>query len=1031
MLPASPRKTIYDGAPSVEEKIKPGSWWRLASEDHPLSEGPAPDHGLILMVQEVRVIDGEIHTIVLHPHPIWRGHAPAGLKMLLEDFLRNFTPEPDGENLREIEIAAVMARVQEISVEMKTPPDPILLLERQKEKETAKAAASVPQSDSDEAGLPAVTGETEVPAALLPSRDVVEAQRAIENRIAAFEAQKNWITGKTNELKGEMDLVAGYQMEKVNTTLASISEETSRAESLLQNVQTMRLFLGEDMSVTPLLDGKGADADEPLTLMQRMLFLDEEIVINDLLEGFSDDHMDPENLTDLFSKDFSLVERMLPYPRCAAIVRVRRNHREFNTDGLSIVELFGLIEVAQADMRVHILVRDGERLNMITADETTSGAERFFPSRSEIDALFKTRSYFGRESTEILPDNVEYSDARAEHDKRALFYKRFLILMWGVHERTDTFGPFMEKGANWLSLTTHSERFRFIHDEEEVLTDGRPMIGAYVDAANAAMGPGSRVLAYWNKTIDGTNAPALASESDYRRQWKFGVDVAEPISLSFVQVDGANLVARAPAKRSGYRVKERQFEAKVVVKRPLPAREGRPDTLLSAWVAEGLLCLDRVTLEDIDYYANSRAARASYLQYAHLLTKAREILRAEAQIAGDLLDGLRDAGHDFDEAAMQRALPLWRAANKWGWPEKETQVKVLLKLAERFKDEAAIKALIKSQPDMLWGGLRANGDVFVICDSLNAALPDGTALPWLEERVISNIQTGAVKRRSTRSWVEDEKISELTLVQCNKARAQFLSRCAPSQTITLSWKDEQLTIDAWRCPRGLFDTANEAALADTVANTATADLVRGLVDNEDPEVMREWLRQVFASYRAPKNRVELQTLKGSLAFAWAVDYDLMPRAWVIDVEIDMLELAAMHGEEELLLEQMKRVYAQPQKVLRRTMADPRPVRIFARRLGLQSNLAKKWQATPCLSFEEIEARLMCYEDHLRGNPDIGWKDALASTFAKKDERFGKSPFEYRGASLDSIQDAASRIGVMMSPASEAILPRLYEMSRKG
>lgn len=1030
MLPASPRKTIYDGAPSAEDKIKPGSWWRLASEDHALREGPAPDHGLILMVEEVRIIDGEIHTIVLHPHPIWRGRPPAGLKMLLEDFLKNFTPEPDGENLREIEIAAVMDRVQQISVEMKTPPDPILLLERQEEKETAETAARTPEPESDETGLPATTGGTEVPAALLPSRDVVEAQRAIENRIAAFEAQKNWITGKTNELKGEMDLVAGYQMEKVNTTLASISEETSRAESLLQNVQTMRLFLGEDMSVTPLLDGKGADADEPLTLMQRMLFLDEEIVINDLLEGFSDDHMDPKNLTDLFSKDFSLVERMLPYPRCAAIVRVRRNHREFETDGLSIAELFGLLEIAKADMRVHILVRDDERLNMITADETTSGAERFFPSRSEIDALFKTRSYFGRESTEILPDNVEYSDARAEHDKRALFYKRFLILMWGVHERTDTFGPFMEKGANWLSLTTHSERFRFIHDEEEVLSDGRPTVDAFVDAANAAMGSGSRILAYWNKTIDGTNAPALADESDYRRQWKAGVDIREPISLSLVQADGASLVARAPAERSGYRIKERQFEAKVVVKRPLPARDGRPDSLLNTWVAEGLLCLDRVTLEDIDYYANSRAARVSYLQYAHLLTKAREILGREAQIARGLLDGLRDAGHDFDEAAIQHALPLWRSANKWGWPEKETQVKALLKLADRFKDEANIKALIESQPDMLWGGLRANGDVFVVCDSLNATLPDGTALPWLEERIISNIRTGAVKRRTSRSWAENDRIGEITLVRCDKAQKAFLSRCAPSQTITLGWKNEQLTIDAWRCPRGLYDVANEAALADAAENTATADLVHGLLDNDNPEVMQEWLAQVFASYRAPNNRVELQTLKGSLAFAWAVDYDLMPRAWVIDVEIDMLELAAMHGEEELLLKHMKRVYAQPQKVLRRTMADPRPVRVFGRRLGFQSNLAKTWLSTPCLSFEQVEVRLKCFEDHLRDNPDIGWKDALGATFAEKDGTFGKSPFEYRGASLDSIRDAASRIGVLMSPASEAILPRLYEISRK-
>jgi hypothetical protein len=156
------------------------------------------------------------------------------------DFLKSFAPEPEGEALREREFAQVLGRETAISGEMRCPPEPMLLLERQKERQAEEEAArTAPEASggnpSVEAASPASSGAngsaSNIPAALLPSKDGVEAQRA-------------WITEKTDDLKGQMNLVAAYQEEKVHTTLASISQETSRARKLLRNVQTMRLFLG-------------------------------------------------------------------------------------------------------------------------------------------------------------------------------------------------------------------------------------------------------------------------------------------------------------------------------------------------------------------------------------------------------------------------------------------------------------------------------------------------------------------------------------------------------------------------------------------------------------------------------------------------------------------------------------------------------------------------------------------------------------------------------------------------------------------
>ena len=55
-----------------DDFIRPGSRWRLKDATDPLLVRPVPDYGLVLMVSEVIVIDDEISTIVLHPHPMWK-----------------------------------------------------------------------------------------------------------------------------------------------------------------------------------------------------------------------------------------------------------------------------------------------------------------------------------------------------------------------------------------------------------------------------------------------------------------------------------------------------------------------------------------------------------------------------------------------------------------------------------------------------------------------------------------------------------------------------------------------------------------------------------------------------------------------------------------------------------------------------------------------------------------------------------------------------------------------------------------------
>ncbi|MFZ3583980.1 hypothetical protein ACOI1H_17660 [Loktanella sp. DJP18] len=1042
MLPAKQETSEPLDAGHADIDVRPGSWWRLRDERHAFLSLPTPDHGLILMVSEVRVIDGDMHTIVLHPHPLWGSSRPkAGLKMMYEDFVVAFVLEPQGESFRETEIGIVMGQINAISNEMTTPPAPELLLEKQKKREAEKDAAkpastsgqgtSMTAKDDTTPNLPAT--HAKVPAALLPSQDVVQAQKTIETRIAAFEAQKEWITGKTAELTSKMSLVSAYHIEKVNVTLASISEETTRAQGLLQNVQTMRLFLGEDMEVTQILGGAGAIASEPLRFMQRMLFLDEEIIINGLMEGFSDDQMSLETLTQVFSDDPSLVTRMLPYPRCAAIVRVRRNPRDFDTTSMSIAKLFETIAINEADQRVHIIVRDGARLSIVTADKTTSGAERFFPSSAEINALFQTRSYFGQESQEIAPDQVEYSDARAEHDKRALFYKRFLILMWGMHERTDVFGDFMPKGANWLAATTHTDHFRFIHDEEQVLTDGRPSITDFITNLNSKIVNGSRIVACWNKVLDGRNAPSLTTTSDYRRDWLTGIVMAESFSVVTAQAEGSSLIVKAPALRGTHRGNGTPFDAKVTIATPRELSAGRPDYIPHREIAEGLLCIDNCTLEDVTYYMNSRAARQSYLNHAHLLNEAFRILSSERAHDLTLLDTLRNDGAALHDDTFRAALRLWRAGNKWGWPETKAHRNAVLKVSDRLANRDDIISLLEGVERMIRGGIKSNGDVFALCDTADRRMPGGEALPWLTEVIITNFKTGKEARSSLKTWSERDEVGELTLTTWDDMREQFMSRVAPMIEAD-GWKDrrqQKISVRGWSTPRGLFDAAN-AKVVDTITASNVVEATRWLMEGESHEDLVKLLAQVYDGHKIQSGYVKKGRIRQSVALMHGITHESLPAAWVLDVEIDIDALAYHRG---LVDEVGRRVrtrglYGNPDRVLGKIKVRGEGLCIIVKRLSAGRPLTKVWKMEPCLSFDEDQDVLLAGHEIPKDDTRLSWKQVLASRITKADVKNGTGYMSSMSYSPDNLISASSSLKMVAPANADRFLTDIYDTCRK-
>ncbi len=758
MLPAKP--SVGRSQKDEYDHIKPGTWWRLVDDEHSLAEREAPDHGLILLLKEVRVIDDEIHTLILAEHPLW---GTRGVMMLLPEFLKTFVIEPKGAELRAEEEAALMAEIQKINASIgQEPPEERLqvLIEEEREKKAREKA-----EEGDEP-----TDTSLIPQALLPSQDVISAQEELETQIIEMNARAAWIKERTGEVKMKFGLVSNFQSEKVDTALAEISDKRDQAQGNLKNVQTMRLFLGEDINVQHLVKGKSAPESEPLTFLQTMLYLDEELFLEaELLEGF--DYSNMTELGAMLKNNPRFVERMMPYQRSVVITRVRRDSKPFPGEAkMTFADFMTLQAEDEANRWIQILVRDGENIWMIDADETTSKAERLFPSEREIDAIFSERKYAGNgkyETRAISAQDIEYSDKRAEHDDKALSYKRFLLMFWGLHEREGLFGPFMPKGMNWLEHSTHSDHFRFIHDEEGVLGDGKIGVHDFIKQKNANIKDGSLIAVSWNEVIDEDTAPALYEPAYKDRPYRKG-KVNDDFGCTNIQIKDDTFVAFCPAM-----IETRKFDKnldRIIKKQNVKVRleyaryqsEGRSDQdykrRLKRSLNSGILCLDDVTVDELDYYIESRINRRSYLQYLQLFAHARRVV-AQRSLESE---GVVRAHLQPEDA---EALKFWRKSNKWAVPSKPAQLSAIREITRIQAMNISDIPALSERKDILEVRLNAKGHLVVLAPAVEAAPITAIKMPLVQAEEYKLSATNRLKLVSSneRSLSDERKIHEIIL----------------------------------------------------------------------------------------------------------------------------------------------------------------------------------------------------------------------------------------------------------------------------
>ena len=655
-------------APASTPELAPrepqaGEYWRAFKAYRNKSAGIVIRRDLTLLVEEVRFIDGVLHSVVLRDHP---SENEGNSVWILAEFLDHFVFEPDGERIRAVELEAVQRDADTVSAAIAVGPSPEDL--------------GIDIVDETLLALPTPKpGEVPVTAlARVGGRELLEG--GIKKRAELAKAQGAWITAKSKEMGRLAGVVGAFYVERTTAALAQVSGYVEYAKGLEQGVNSLGLYLGDGVVVETIATGDDAPSDIPLTLFQRRLYMDEEFAVNLLRGGATWDDWDA--FAEAMRTDSRLRDTVLPTPRCVVAMRVRKREQQFDMgDALAATRgdvfaafdrLHTFLAGVNEDRRTFLLIRNGDNVHCVWSELSTDQAPRLFPTEDEKQQPFKKSRFFhGVDEDEITPESTRYYEARTEYDKIILFYRRLMLLMWGLNDRLSIFGTFYDAGQypNFMSLRLQMERFNYVYDDETgALGDGWPTFDDWWAKKNAYLASGSRVLCHWRRLLTPDRAPSCAKwrgngRGEYNERL---ASPAEPLTVAIAKKRGEAILVE-PEVVSTY--SKRKFKAKVRLSAEY--RRGYDGVEYgSAETSHAYLVLDTVTLEEIEYYVNSRAARSRYESYLAIFLAAKAILTTEraaeatlrSQLATELRDAFRSASEVERGRAIDDAIRLWRNA---------------------------------------------------------------------------------------------------------------------------------------------------------------------------------------------------------------------------------------------------------------------------------------------------------------------------------------------------------------------------------
>lgn len=300
----------------------------------------------------------------------------------------------------------------------------------------APQLAHQPSSEADGKALAVLSGQVDVAAF---EQALIVAKK--ETLPALFE--------KNQKISEELARWMCASAMPMKAKLGPLKQSVEKIEDRIFNI---KLYSGFFDTVETLSEGQPASRDEKLRIMQRLLYCDEESLLDYQAGGM--EFLDMREFDKWLAKPVNR-DRILPFPRCMASLRVRRTVKDRSLLGLSAYVEF--VE-GDADKYTYLVIRNGDNLYRFGTDQEFG--EHLFPDRTVYDPSvpMMMKVWSSTRVEEFMPKR-EYDDRLAESQRLDALKQQWAAENPGRHWMDNPHDGGRFSTSNWYPFDDTSTYF--------------------------------------------------------------------------------------------------------------------------------------------------------------------------------------------------------------------------------------------------------------------------------------------------------------------------------------------------------------------------------------------------------------------------------------------------------------------------------------------------------------------------------------------------------------------------------------------
>lgn len=535
--------------------------------------------------------------------------------------------------------------------------------------------------------------------------------QAAEHR-ADLMRQKLEVAAKQEELRTdlerqrrEMEAEFRRKTAELEAMMAPMQKQLAQMTEILW---TVNLYLGRDEEVCTLREGAPAPESTPITLRQKVLAMSEEALVLGL------DFSNVQDFTDWLLADPRHLDRVLPEPKgCVVLVPTK-----VPSDSGNPWEDAGR---DQANAQSHWLIRNGERLYMISVDPALHVGDRVLPRRREFADIFDQKLFGVSSGAPVQPGSERWLQLEERADARRRHYMRIMMVLQGVLDRTTIWQP-QPAGASFLDISSQDRgQIVLIQDDEDSiqLGDGREPFADYQRRLNAQLRPGLRVIGSWRNQHSHSRDDGLGR---VRPKYAEGLEHNVPYLLEdrrdhgfVIRFKRTDMVYRRNVPVPGEPGYVYRGES------PTEAKQRASYQLYSDdnWV----LPFDLVTVPELERYLASRDERSKhFLSMVPTIRAALDAKRAEAKkeapfrvlLRGMLLNA--GADHESVDELLEDLVHWFKLRTTWCKPlngDPQHEKRAADQIVEEFRARSAATSDAELLERMVSAGRQLEGSICV------------------------------------------------------------------------------------------------------------------------------------------------------------------------------------------------------------------------------------------------------------------------------------------------------------------------------